>query len=49
MKRALILLLALALLTGCSNRPAPVDQFSPPPRRRLSLRKAHGTTTWVQT
>lgn len=27
MKKALILLLALALLAGCSNRPAPVDQL----------------------
>ena len=27
MKRALILLLALALLAGCSNRPAPIDQL----------------------
>ena len=29
MKKALILLLALALLAGCSNRPAPVDQVQP--------------------
>ena len=29
MKKALILLLALILLTGCSNRPAPVDQVQP--------------------
>lgn len=27
MKKALILLLALVLLAGCSNRPAPVDQL----------------------
>ena len=27
MKKALILLLALALLAGCSNRPAPVDRL----------------------
>ncbi len=27
MKKALILLLALALLAGCSNRPAPIDQL----------------------
>lgn len=29
MKKAIILLLALALLTGCSNRPTPVDQVQP--------------------
>ncbi len=29
MKKAIILLLALALLAGCSNRPAPVDQVQP--------------------
>ena len=29
MKKALIIFLALALLTGCSNRHAPVDQVQP--------------------
>ena len=29
MKKALILLLALVLLAGCSNRPAPADQVQP--------------------
>ena len=29
MKKAIILLLALALLAGCSNRPAPADQVQP--------------------